>query len=103
MKIPLSIVLFFLFFELLAQEKKEMVVETNVSEATVFINGAQVTRKKTVEVTAGKSVLKFVGCSPFMDSKSVQVKAHGGCWPIPRDDFRAVKEREASWVRYFLG
>ena len=77
MKIAFSFIFIFLFLELFAQEKKEVVVETNVSEATVFINGAQVTRKKTLEVSAGKSVLKFVGCSPYMDSKSVQVKANG--------------------------
>lgn len=55
--------------------EKEIVSE--VEEVTVFINGAQITRKKTITVPKGNTILKFVSLSPFVDSKSVQVKAIG--------------------------
>ena len=60
-----------------AQEVKEKNIETKVNEVTVFIEGAQITRKKTVEIPQGTSLLKFVNLSPFIDAKSVQIKADG--------------------------
>lgn len=60
-----------------AQDFGEKEVKTDVSEVTVFIEGAQVTRKKAVELPQGKTVVKFVNLSPFIDAKSVQVKANG--------------------------
>ena len=60
-----------------AQEKKEIEVATQVSEATVFIKGAQVVRKTTVNLPAGVSTLRFSKLSPYIDAKSVQVKIDG--------------------------
>jgi len=60
-----------------AQDFVEKEVKTEVNEVTVFIEGAQVTRKKAVELPQGKTVVKFVNLSPFIDAKSVQVKANG--------------------------
>ena len=60
-----------------AQDFGEKEVKTDVSEVTVFIEGAQVTRKKAVELPQGKTVVKFVNLSPYIDAKSVQVKANG--------------------------
>lgn len=60
-----------------AQVFVEKEVKTDVNEVTVFIEGAQVTRKKAVELPQGKTVVKFVNLSPFIDAKSVQVKANG--------------------------
>jgi hypothetical protein len=57
-----------------AQEKKEIPVKTEVSAVTVFMSGAQVTRKKTVELPAGKSIIKFTDLSPYIDAKSIQVR-----------------------------
>ncbi len=62
---------------LFAQEIAEKEIETNVSGVTVFIEGAQVTRQKTIELAQGETVLKFNNLSPFIDAKSVQVKANG--------------------------
>ncbi len=62
---------------LFAQEIIEKEIETNVSEVTVFIEGAQITRQKTIEFAPGKTVLKFNNLSPFIDAKSIQVKANG--------------------------
>ena len=60
-----------------AQEITEKVVSTEVGEVTVFLEGAQVVRKKLVTVPKGISVLKFVNLSPYLDAKSLQVKAGG--------------------------
>ena len=60
-----------------AQEPKEIKVKTDVSEVTVFIDGAQIVRSKTLDVTAGKSQLVFTNLSPYIDPKSVQVKVNG--------------------------
>lgn len=66
-----------LSFNSFAQDFEEKEVKTDVNEVTVFIEGAQVTRKKAVELPQGKTVVKFVNLSPFIDAKSVQVKANG--------------------------
>ncbi len=55
----------------------EKEVKTEVNEVTVFLEGAQVVRKKTVDLTKGQTIIKFTGLSPFIDAKSVQVKAEG--------------------------
>jgi len=61
---------------MLAQEKNVLVLKTDVSEATVFINGAQVIRKKSVELFPGNSTIKFSNLSPYIDGKSVQLKVN---------------------------
>jgi len=59
------------------QEIPEKKIKTEVNEVTVFLKGAQITRKKTVELKQGKTILKFTNLSPFIDGKSIQVKANG--------------------------
>lgn len=66
-----------LFSNAFSQEFQEKKVKSVVNEVTVFIKGAQITRKKTVDLLPGKTILKFVNLSPFIDAKSVQVKANG--------------------------
>lgn len=60
-----------------AQEFPEKEIKTDITEVTVFIEGAQVTRKKRIDLQQGKTILKFVTLSPFIDAKSIQVKAFG--------------------------
>jgi hypothetical protein len=60
-----------------AQEFKETEVKTTVKDVTVFIEGAQITRKKAVDLASGTTILKFTDLSPFIKSKSLQVKADG--------------------------
>ncbi|PNW26445.1 hypothetical protein BKP44_16960 [Formosa algae] len=55
-------------------EKK---ITSEVSEVTVFIKDAQITRKKTIDLQQGITILKFINLSPFIDAKSIQVKANG--------------------------
>ena len=49
----------------------------SIDKITVFANGAQVERSKSVSLVAGEQVVTFTGMSPFMDRKSMQVKAKG--------------------------
>lgn len=76
-KILLSVFVTISSLSLFAQEAKEQKIKTEVSEATVFINGAQVLRKKTVSIPTGKSTLRFTDLSPYVDAKSVQIKLAG--------------------------
>lgn len=66
-----------IFSNVLSQEILEKEIKTEVNEVTVFLDGAQIVRKKTLDLTKGKSIIKFVNLSPFIDAKSVQVKAEG--------------------------
>lgn len=54
---------------------KEKKIETMVKKATVFIEGAQVVREKTINLDKGKTLLNFSGLSPFIDDQSIQVKS----------------------------
>ena len=56
-----------------AQEK----IKTTAQQVTFYIDGAQVTRTKTINLPAGETTLLFTGMSPYMDAKSMQVKAQG--------------------------
>ena len=49
----------------------------SIERVTVFANGAQVVRSKSVQVAAGEQVITFTGMSPYMDRKSMQLKARG--------------------------
>jgi hypothetical protein len=74
----LNLILFCLIFgNIFGQEITEKEIKTEVNEVTVFIDKAQVTRQKTVELNSGITILKFINLSPFIDAKSVQVKASG--------------------------
>lgn len=68
--------LLLLSLPIVAQDKNDFVLKTDVSEATVFINGAQVIRKKSIDLLSGKSTIKFSNLSPYIDGKSVQFKVN---------------------------
>lgn len=74
-----SILVLFLFQSIFlsAQNEHKQKVQTDANEVTVFLDGAQVTRKKTVSLQAGKTELTFSDLSPYIDAKSVQVKMNG--------------------------
>ncbi|MDR0895439.1 MAG: mucoidy inhibitor MuiA family protein [Prevotellaceae bacterium] len=64
-------------FSMVASVVAQTKVNTTASKVTLFIDGAQVTRSKQIDVPAGKSTVVFTGLSPYMDAKSVQVNATG--------------------------
>ena len=49
----------------------------SINKVTVYTNGAQVERSKSVVLAPGEQVVTFTGFSPYMDRKSLQVKAKG--------------------------
>jgi hypothetical protein len=77
MKKIIIIIFCLIFTKIYSQNITEKKVLSKVNEVTVFIKGAQITRNKTVDLKQGKTLLKFINLSPFIDSKSVQVKATG--------------------------
>ena len=77
MKIVKFVFFFLLSNTILAQEITVKELTTKVSHVTVFLEGAQVVRKKSIVLPKGKTIVKFVNLSPFIDAKSVQVKAKG--------------------------
>ena len=52
-------------------------VKTTAEKVTLFIDGAQVTRTKQVDIPTGNSTLIFTELSPYMDTQSMQVSAKG--------------------------
>ena len=57
-----------------AQKEK---VTADVNRVTIFTNGAQVERSKTLNLLAGEQTVVFTGLSPYTDVKSMQLKAYG--------------------------
>jgi hypothetical protein len=79
-----------------AQEITEKKVTTEAHEVTVFTQGAQITRKKSVDLSPGISILNFTDLSPFIDAKSIQVKALGNVTVLSvnhRQDFLKPTEK----------
>ena len=63
---------------LLSAQESPKEVKTTVDAVTVFTNGAQITRKKTIMLPKGVTELKFTDLSPFIAPESVNVKAVQG-------------------------
>jgi len=75
-----SLSAFFLCFlsaSLFGQTSQETEVKTDISSVTVYLNGAQITRIKSIDLPAGRSTLKFSSLSPFIDPKSLNVSVKG--------------------------
>lgn len=77
MKNTIFLILSLFISTIYAQTISDKEIKTEVSEVTVFIENAQVTRKSSQMVAKGKSSLKFINLSPFIDAKSIQVRASG--------------------------
>lgn len=71
------IILSLIFTNIFSQNILEKEVKTEVNEVTVFLDGAQIVRKAAVDLTKGITIIKFVNLSPFIDAKSLQIKAEG--------------------------
>jgi len=61
-----------------AQKINQKEVKTKVKAATVFLDKAQISRHAPVNLSKGKTWVKFTDLSPFIDEKSIQVKTAGG-------------------------
>lgn len=67
--------LFLLPMNLDAQSEK--ILQTKITNATVFMQGAQLVHAAEASLPAGETVLLVKGLSPFLDDNSVQVKGKG--------------------------
>lgn len=67
-----------LLFATLLHAADEQPVTSKVSEAKVFLSGAQVSRKATAKVPAGTSTFVFTGLAEGIDPQSIQVTGKGG-------------------------
>jgi hypothetical protein len=74
----LFIVFIGLFIVQLSFAQNEVEVKSKVTSATVFLNGAQVTRQaKQVNIPKGRSKLKFVGLTNKVNKSSLTVSSDG--------------------------
>lgn len=74
-KLTLLIIAITFHFSLFGQNTNEQKIHSEVKSAVVFLKNAQINREKTIAITKGENILKFVKLSPFIDGKSIQVKA----------------------------
>lgn len=51
-------------------------VKSEITDVTVYLQGALETRKAQVDLMPGKTILKFVDLSSYADGKSLQIKAN---------------------------
>jgi uncharacterized protein (TIGR02231 family) len=73
--IILSVSLFVFLNYISADTEKEIKVQ--VKQVTVYPDRAQLTHETTIEIPAGKSIVKLVGLSPYIDPQSILVKGYG--------------------------
>lgn len=59
------------------QNVKEKELKTTLNEATVFLDGAQLFESGTASIGAEKTLLTIKNLSPYVNEKSIQVKAEG--------------------------
>ncbi|MBC6365626.1 DUF4139 domain-containing protein [Algoriphagus sp. AK58] len=72
-----TIFMSFLSLSTLAQELKETTLTSQIQEVTLFLSGAQIFEQASGQVAAGESTVILKGLSPYLDEKSIQVKAQG--------------------------
>jgi hypothetical protein len=76
-KLLFSIFGLFWVLQAVAQDLKETPLTSQIQEVTLFLSGAQVFEKASGQISAGESVIVLKGLSPYLDEKSIQVKAQG--------------------------
>jgi uncharacterized protein (TIGR02231 family) len=63
------------YFNLFADTEKE--IKAGIKHVTVYPDRAQISHEASVELPAGKTVLKLSGLSPYIDAQSIQVRGTG--------------------------
>ncbi len=76
------------------QENKIQKLNSNIKEVTVFLNNAQITRYKKVNLPKGESILRFTGLSPFINPESIRVSASGPVMILSVNKERNYKQDE---------
>jgi hypothetical protein len=75
--IPLLLILFASSAILQAAPDTQSVAST-VEQATVFQNGAQITRTATVDLAPGRNEIAFEGLTPSLKPETIQLRGSGG-------------------------
>ncbi|WP_421877544.1 mucoidy inhibitor MuiA family protein [Marinoscillum sp.] len=73
----LTLLTLFLAQQAFPQPFTERELKTSITEVTVYVEGGLITRTGTLNIPPGKSLLKIKSLSPYIDEKSIQVKATG--------------------------
>ena len=63
---------------LCASADTEKDIRSALKHVTVYPDRAQLTHETSVEISAGNTLLKLGGLSPYIDVQSIQVKGYGG-------------------------
>jgi uncharacterized protein (TIGR02231 family) len=71
----ISILILIESFNVSADTEKE--IKAGIKHVTVYPDRAQVNHETTIDLPAGKTVLKLGGLSPYIDAQSIQVKGYG--------------------------
>src|SRR5438552_1763029 len=58
---------------LISQNNEAIQVNSPVKAVILYLDGAEVTQNKQVNINAGRTIVNFVGLSPKLISKSIQV------------------------------
>ena len=74
MRISLSVLGLFLYFNCLPQTRK-LNAETTIQNVTIFSSGARVERSSSVSLLSGRTEISFAGLSNQLDQQTVQLKA----------------------------
>lgn len=77
MRLSFTILGLFIASTLFSQAFKEKELKTEITEVTVFLNGAQIFETGNVTIPGGRSIVRIKNLSPYLDEKSIQVKADG--------------------------
>ncbi|WP_026955833.1 mucoidy inhibitor MuiA family protein [Algoriphagus vanfongensis] len=72
-----GLVSFLASFSSFSQDLPEQKTQSKIQEITLFLNGAQVFEKAETNIPTGESTVVIKGLSPYLEEKSIQVKAMG--------------------------
>ncbi|HEY9049208.1 MAG TPA: mucoidy inhibitor MuiA family protein [Ohtaekwangia sp.] len=77
MRASILILLVLFIYSAGAQQFREKELKTTLTDVTVFLDGAQLFETGYIAIPPEKSLLRIKNLSPFIDEKSIQVKADG--------------------------
>ncbi len=75
LKLILTIIIFYSMSVNAQDVEKEL--KTSITDVTVFLNSAQITRVGTIQIPKGKTNILLRKLSPYIDGNSIQVNAKG--------------------------
>jgi uncharacterized protein (TIGR02231 family) len=77
LKISLALLILFFTLDSNAQQIKEQTIDSEIESLIVYLDGAEVTRKKSVNLKRGRNRLVFTGLSPKINPRNIQVSTTG--------------------------